>query len=260
MKKLTALVFGLGLGWGALGLATPAQVVIIRHAEKPEVGNQVDSQGCERAYSLPSFFLQNSTVLAYGRPVAIYAQAPDKSDGSLRPVETIAPTAAQLNMAVDTNYIHKDFQALANEVLSSAAYNGRTVFISWEHNGIPDLAIALGAPSSVPSQWPGDVFDQAWVLTYSGGQAPLKKHHGNPVAPTGVSASLTIIPEYVLPTDNPQGGASWTAGPQTPSSSSPQLSSDIQNACVNNDSLNNITREVASPALPDSVYSDEPTQ
>ena len=255
MKKVAAFVVSSGLWVVFQAGATPAQVVIIRHGEKPAVGNQVTPQGCERAYSLPRFFDISAAVNAYGRPVAIYAQTPNKDDGSIRPSETVAPTAAEWGLNVNSNYTHKQYQAMADEILSSPDYDGKTVVIAWEHDAIPDLAQALGAPNSAPSDWPGDVFDQAWILNYNSGSSLERK----PIKP-GVSASLSIVPEYVLPTDNPAGGSDWTAGPQTPQNSSPQVSAEIQNECVNNDSLNAIVRQVSVPSLPDSVFSDTSAQ
>jgi hypothetical protein len=56
-------------------LAEPAQVIIIRHAEKPEDGNELSLEGRERAAALAPYFLANLDLLEFGPPVAIYAQA-----------------------------------------------------------------------------------------------------------------------------------------------------------------------------------------
>ena len=69
--------------WGVAFLAAenrasamPAQVVIIRHGEKPAEGNGLNARGFQRAAALPQFFQNNPTVTAFGPAAAIYAMKP----------------------------------------------------------------------------------------------------------------------------------------------------------------------------------------
>ena len=58
MKKWissVATVF-LSLGIAQSALATPAEIIILRHGEKPTYGNDLNKQGKERARELVDFF------------------------------------------------------------------------------------------------------------------------------------------------------------------------------------------------------------
>jgi hypothetical protein len=55
--------------------ATPAQVLIIRHAEKGASGKDLSSAGDARAQALVGFFENNPEVTQYGTPAAIYAMS-----------------------------------------------------------------------------------------------------------------------------------------------------------------------------------------
>jgi hypothetical protein len=177
-----------------VAFAYPYQVIIIRHGEKPAdvTATQLAPQGCARALSLPAFFKTNPIVNPPTAPiVAIYSVQPDAADGSVRPQETIAPTAIALQLQIHT-HSETDFAGTVNDIMTNPAYDGKTVVLSWEHDNIPPLATAFGL--SIPPQaqkWPGHVFDEAWVIRFSG--------------PKQVS-DFQIIPENVLLTDNPKGG------------------------------------------------------
>ncbi len=186
--------------------AMPAQIVIIRHGEKTgDTDVNLNQQGCERAYALPRFFETDPVVTQYGPPAAIFAAAgQDKKhrEGAIRAGETITPTALKLGLPIQETYTVDDAQALARSVMNDPRYNGKTLVISWVHENIPDLAQALGAqlPKKL-EHWPGDVFDEAWVLRFS---------------PSQKTPSLQIEPERVLPTDNPRGGSDWAPPSATP--------------------------------------------
>lgn len=153
----------------------PAQVLIIRHGEKPGDPSAPDdptdrglsTRGRERAaalaYSIPD---------AFPRPDFLFATK--DSDSSKRPGETIAPLAARLKLDVDQKYADKDYCELAKEILGHPKYAGKRVLICWHHGKIPDLAAALKAPVPPDKQkWGGNVFDRVWQLDYSAGSATL---------------------------------------------------------------------------------------
>jgi hypothetical protein len=217
--------------------AMPAQVIITRHGEKPASGNELNIQGCERAYSLPNFFQpDNSAVWAYGKPAAIYAMQPDSDDGSVRPIQTIAPTADRLGLTINDTYTRLQYQPIVAEIMQG--YDGQTVLISWEHKAIPGLAQAFGVTLDKDTKkWPGAVFDEAWVIGFQGSKKGDAK------------ATLQIIPESVLPTDNPLGGADWGNGPTQGNGTT--VPADIVSECQNNDSLNGLVKKWVNPALPD---------
>ena len=132
-------------------LAAPAQVLIIRHAEKiDDVDPHLSSTGKKRAEGLIQFFTKDPQVNAYGPPVAIFAAAPAKEGNSVRPHETVAPLAKHLDQAVNLDFEAKDTKKLASLIMKSSEYDGKTVLISWTNAEIPKLAKAFGA-KGVPS-------------------------------------------------------------------------------------------------------------
>ena len=55
------------------------QVIVIRHGEKPDSGNGLNSQGFARAQALVDFLLNNPAVTKFGTPAAIYAMKPKRT-------------------------------------------------------------------------------------------------------------------------------------------------------------------------------------
>ena len=163
----------------------PAQVIIIRHGEKPPVGNHLNDQGRARAQALVEFFKNNPEVTQYGTPAAIYAMRPSPNDGSFRPIETVTPLADSLGLPINENYAKRDGDAMAQSIKTSLDYAGKMVLICWEHHDIPNLVRSFGWDSA-PDSWKGDVFDRAWVLNFENGK------------PT----SFKDVPEHVLPGDS----------------------------------------------------------
>jgi hypothetical protein len=179
------LVLLAGLAFNARLEATPAQVIIIRHAEKPSTGNELNAQGWRRANALVGFFEKNPAVTRYGTPVAIYAMDPGDEDGSERPIQTVTPLAKDLGLAIQHPFPKNDLDKLVKAVLENPDYNQHMVLICWEHHVIPDLVETFGWEDA-PKKWPGSVFDQAWVLDFSQDQV----------------VSFQDVPENVLPGDS----------------------------------------------------------
>ena len=231
---LRSILFLSFLGGATIASATPSQIMIIRHAEKPPIGNEVNQQGCERAYLLPGFFSSNPIVNQFGPPVAFFAARPDHTDSSLRPLETIAPTAQSYGLSIQDPYTRLQYQPLTQAILSNPDYSGKTVVLSWEHDAIPGLAQAFGAQlTSTTQTWPDTVFDEAWILDFTSGNSP----------------SLQIIPEAVLPGDNPLGGfQNWGNGPSTIQNTT-TIPSSVVSECVNDDALKALALSLATPSL-----------
>jgi hypothetical protein len=183
-QKLIVISFGFSLicaispAW-----ATPAQVLIIRHGEKPAQGNDLSAKGEKRAQALVGYFETNPEVTQYGTPVAIYAMAPDDSqDPSRRPIETVTPLANSLGLKINTPYARDEVKDLANSILSNSDYDGKMVLICWEHNMIPKLAHKLGVEPK-PADWPDAVFDQVWEIDYNGDQVSDFRQYSEHVLP-----------------------------------------------------------------------------
>ena len=148
-----------------LSWSMPAQVVIIRHAEKNSK-NGLSERGEKRAKLLPIFFSTNPIVDHFGSPVAIYAMA-TKEGSSHRAVDTVywLSNGPRIHIPVLDQFRKKDFDQMAKEVMNTPAYNGKTVVICWEHNAIPDMLRSFNDQQG-PTSWSDDVFDRAWVIRY----------------------------------------------------------------------------------------------
>jgi broad specificity phosphatase PhoE len=142
--------------------AAPKVIYIIRHAEKPDGGDDPDlsPKGYERAAALANVIPDHFSV-----PDMIFAAA--KSKHSDRPVETVTPLAQNLHLSIQDNVSDKDYADLAHALLTDPRYTGKTILICWHHEEIPDLAQALGADA--PKKWSSDVFDRVWELTFDQG-------------------------------------------------------------------------------------------
>ena len=116
--------------------------------------------------------------------------ATKQSKGSNRPVETITPLANVLHETIDSRFNDKEFDQLAQDVLTNPQYAGKVLLISWHHGKIPDLAKALGA-KDVPEKWGDDVFDRVWEIDYKNG-----------------TATWHDLPEHALPGDSDKAKAS----------------------------------------------------
>ena len=167
-KVLMMAVVGLCAALPAQG--KPAQVILIRHAEKPPEGNELSQKGRERAAALAPYFLGRPEVVQFKTPVAIYAQGLKKEDSCADRWRPYKALAAALKLAVIDKYTHDEFPRMVEEILSRPEYDGKMVLICWEHKAIPDMARAFGVKK--PPEWPGAVFDRTWIITFSADKKP----------------------------------------------------------------------------------------
>src|SRR6266567_4055872 len=74
-------------------LAQPAEIILLRHAEKPpdESNVHLSTTGKERARALVQFFTNIPALTANGPPVALFAARPLSRSHSRRPAETLEP-------------------------------------------------------------------------------------------------------------------------------------------------------------------------
>jgi hypothetical protein len=139
-----------GACWAYPAEGKPAQVILIRHAEKPPEGDDLSLKGKERAAALVPYFLGRPEVLQFKAPVAIYAQGPKKEGSSRRPVETVKGLAAALKLDVIDKFTHDEYPQMVEEVLARPEYEGKTVLDCWEHKILPDIARAFGVKFHEP--------------------------------------------------------------------------------------------------------------
>jgi hypothetical protein len=158
---------------------TPRQVLIIRHAEKPEDDTDIHlaSRGAARAAALPSLFVIPPTFptkpAAFVTPEFLFAAKQSKY--SNRSVETLRPLAKALaDMPIDHRHADRAFQGLVDDLFSESKYAGKTILICWHHGSISDLALAVIAKAKntsklkgqMPQRWGGTVFDRIWIITF----------------------------------------------------------------------------------------------
>ena len=143
----------------------PAEILLIRHAEKPVDDNDrhLSEKGRQRAQAMVEFFQTDSRMRTYGIPVEIFAAAPRSATGSLRAIETVTPLATALKLDIRVDYTSYDYQALAEEIRSNSKFDGKTVLVSFVRDEIPELVQALGA-TTCPSEWPKPTFDRVWRI------------------------------------------------------------------------------------------------
>jgi hypothetical protein len=159
---------------GQSSVPRPAQIILIRHADKPPDPNDphLSPAGVKRARQLVSFMSTDPAMTKFGAPVAVFATRTTKDDNGQRTQETVEPLAKSLRLPVQTPYLGKDFAALAKMILANSAYAGKTVLVCWNHEEIPQLAAALGVTPE-PPKWKASVFDQVYVISYFNGKAGL---------------------------------------------------------------------------------------
>ncbi len=155
-------------------LPQPAQIILIRHADKPAdpADPHLSPAGVKRAGQLVPFVTTDPAMISIGLPVAVFATRTTRDANGVRTQETVAPLAKALKLPVLAPYLGKDYAKLAKSVLANPAYAGKTVLICWNHEEIPQLAAALGVTPE-PPKWKGSVFDQVYVISYRNGHAAL---------------------------------------------------------------------------------------
>jgi hypothetical protein len=138
-----------------------AVVLVIRHAEKPESGNELSAEGVERAKAYVHYF---ETFQVDGKLLKLDSLfATRDSKNSSRPRLTLEPLGRALNIPVNLNFKNKEPEALAHELETTP--HGTHILICWHHEKIPDLLHDLGAdPGALlpEGKWPASVY--GWVI------------------------------------------------------------------------------------------------
>ncbi len=167
---------------GAFG--RPAEVILLRHAEKPADTNDVhlSKVGQERARALAPY-LTTAQVLTNHGPINVLFATGWTKHNHRRPYETLEPLARRLDLPVEQPFLAEDYAKVARYILTSRECEGRVVVVCWIHDFLPELAHALGV-SPKPPAWKKHVFDRVWVITWPHGRA-----------------QLTDLPQHLLPGD-----------------------------------------------------------
>ena len=143
-------------------------ILIVRHAEKPDSGAGLTVAGQARAQAYAIYF-QNYHLNS--RPIKFdYLFAAADSSASHRPRLTIQPLAKAMKLDINDKYKETDNRKIADRILHKSKYNDSNILICWHHEEILALAKALGVDSSkLPPEshwpersWPNEVF--GWLL------------------------------------------------------------------------------------------------
>jgi len=152
----------------------PAQVILLRHGEKPAGAEEVhlSARGRERAQALVSLLGRHSQLTSNAPVAALYATRVTRHDHGQRTGETLNPLAKDLDLPVRTPLGSDEYSRLAANVLGNSAYRGKTVIICWTHSELAQFASALGVRPPPPA-WKANTFDRLWRITFSPGHTQL---------------------------------------------------------------------------------------
>ena len=175
VKKLAFLsiaCFGMLLCGGTAcvegdGPSKHLRIVLIRHGEKPDAGNNLSCKGLNRSLALPGVLYPR-----FGRPDYTYVASirVGSSADHARMLETIVPFAVKYGLTISDKYDEDDVTGLAKDVLKKEG----TVLIVWDHSRLESVARALGVVDNTLT-WSSDDYDSIWVITFSKGVAQLQK-------------------------------------------------------------------------------------
>lgn len=152
------------------------KVVVIRHGEKPDNGDNLNCQGLNRSLALPKV-LYGKFGIASGLYVPVITTG-DKTK-SARMFQTIGPYAIKYDLNINSTYNDDDFKHVVKDV----KHQSGTVIMTWEHNAIAGLAKAFGVKQSL--NWPDNDYDSIWIITFKkkgGAVLTIDKEGLNPSA------------------------------------------------------------------------------
>ena len=151
-----------------------ASIYLIRHAEKPEPGDQGVSaagqpdaegltvRGWQRAGALVGLFAMPAGEARHAllvRPRRLYAAV--DAGRSHRPEDTLLPLAQCLGLTVQPLASNGDPLVAAQALWAC----GEDVLVCWRRRELPPLARALlPAIDGLPTAWDKDCFDVVWVI------------------------------------------------------------------------------------------------
>ncbi len=147
------------------------KLVFIRHAERPDNGDNLNCQGLNRSMLLPSVLVKK-----FGNPSAIYVPSLKLGEGTKRArmFQTATPLAVKYGLSINAAYGETDYKQIGKALLKESG----TVVIVWEHKAIKHIIKYLGAGSG-SMDWPGSDFDSIWVVTFPNGHATLTRDREN---------------------------------------------------------------------------------
>jgi hypothetical protein len=145
-------------------LSDDQKIVLMRHAEKPQDGDNLSCQGLNRSLALPKVL--NEII---GIPDHIYIPSikNDQSTKHVRMLQTITPFAVQYNLKINSEYNEDEIKKVLKEIKNKQG----TILIVWSHTELPDFAKEIGIKKSM--KWEKNDFDSLWVIQNNGQKTNL---------------------------------------------------------------------------------------
>ncbi|TFY98617.1 hypothetical protein [Ramlibacter rhizophilus] len=168
----------------------PSPIVLLRHAEKPDPARGIGGvdergaaddrslsvRGWQRAGALSRWLAPAEAPGPFGEAAACWAAGTSAVHTSLRPVQTLVPLARRLGLGLRDDLDSDEPDGAAAQMPVA----GGTLVVAWRQDSLPALARSvaarLGAPASIPPQWPADCFDLLWVFRPHAGGWRFEQH------------------------------------------------------------------------------------
>ncbi len=158
-------------GFSQATAASIQRVVFIRHAEKPDNGDNLSCKGLNRSLQLPAVLTRKFQTF---HKVFVPSLNAGSSTKHARMYQTIVPYAIKQNININSKYDAEDIEGITAAIKKSEG----SILLVWEHKNIPKIVKALGAKSD-GLKWDDNDFDSIWVLTFNNGIGTLSKDSEN---------------------------------------------------------------------------------
>ena len=147
------------------------KVIIIRHGEKPNNGDNLNCQGLNRSQLLPAVIKSKFGIPAFSYVPSLTA---DSATKHARMFQTITPLAAKYNLTINSKFNGKDSLGLAGDILKKKG----EVLVVWDHKMIVPIVHAFGI-TDPQLKWNDDDYDSIWIVSFKNGLAVLSKEKEN---------------------------------------------------------------------------------
>ena len=142
------------------------KVVLIRHGEKSESGDNLSCMGFNRSLQLPAVLHKKFGVFNH---VYVPTLKASNSTSHSRMFQTITPYLVHENLSVSSKFDESDINGISNAIMKQTG----TVLVVWEHKNIRKIVRALGVQDD--QRWDDSDFDSIWILTYKNGVPTLSR-------------------------------------------------------------------------------------
>ena len=149
----------------------PLKVIIIRHAEKPLTGDNLNCQGLNRSQLIPAMIVSKFGVPAFSYVPSLSA---DSATKHARMFQTLIPLAVKYNLAINSKFAGKDSAGLVDDILRRYGI----VLVVWDHKSILPIIHAFGIMDP-QLKWYDDDFDSIWIISFENGIATMIKDKEN---------------------------------------------------------------------------------